>query len=97
MKNFFLFSNVSTGSHRRCSAFDINQKGKNCPKISPVPPLINPFLSVLHQNKALHNFRKREHRLIVEHNVGLEYAQEHFRETAFVRIILQSLRDFLPG
>ena len=33
-----------------------------------------PFLSVLHQNKALHNFRKRVQRLIVERNIGLEYA-----------------------
>ena len=33
-----------------------------------------PFLSVLHQNKVLYNFHKRGQHLIVEHNIGLEYA-----------------------
>ena len=32
------------------------------------------FLSVLHQNKALYNFRKRGQRSIVERNIGLECA-----------------------
>ena len=34
-----------------------------------------PFLSVLHQNKALYNFRKTGQRSIVERNIGLEYAR----------------------
>ena len=33
-----------------------------------------PFLSVLHQNKALHNFCKRVKCSIVEHNMSLEHA-----------------------
>ena len=37
-------------------------------------PLFNPFLSILHQNKVLHNFCKRGQRSIVERNIGLEYA-----------------------
>ena len=49
---------------------------KRAPKISPPSP--SPysvsFLSVLHQNKALHNFCKRMECLIVEHNMSLEYA-----------------------
>ena len=36
-------------------------------------PYSFPFLSVLHQNKALHNFHKREQCSIVERNTGLEY------------------------
>ena len=46
---------------------------KGAPKISPSPYLIS-LLSVLHQNKALHNFRKRGQRWIDECNIGLEYA-----------------------
>ena len=46
------------------------------PKISPplpIPPpppspYSIPFLSVLHQNKAFHNFLKRKHRSIVKRN-----------------------------
>ena len=38
------------------------------------PPYSSPFLKVLHQNKALHNFRERRQRSIVKRNVGLEYA-----------------------
>ena len=37
-------------------------------------PYSIPFLSFLHQNKALYNFCKRGQRLIVECNIGLEYA-----------------------
>ena len=33
-----------------------------------------PFLSVLHQNKALYNLHKREQHLIVKYNIALEYA-----------------------
>ena len=33
-----------------------------------------PFLSVLHQNKALHHFRKEGQLSITECNTGLEYA-----------------------
>ena len=33
-----------------------------------------PFLSVLHHNKALYNFRKRGQHSIVERNIGLESA-----------------------
>ena len=49
---------------------------KRAPKISPPspPPYSVSFLSVLHQNKALHNFCKRMKCLIVEHNMSLEYA-----------------------
>ena len=46
---------------------------KKGPKNFTLPYLI-PFLSVLHQNKASHNFCKRRQRSIVEHNIGLEYA-----------------------
>ena len=46
---------------------------KRASEISPTPHSI-PFLSVLHQNNALHNFRKRGQRLIVKRNIGLEYA-----------------------
>ena len=37
-------------------------------------PYSIPILSVLHENKALHNFRQGGQHLIVEFNVGLEYA-----------------------
>ena len=42
----------------------------------PSPPSFFsiPFLSVLDRNKVLQNFRKREQRLIVERNKGLDYA-----------------------
>ena len=43
------------------------------PHPSPISNAI-PFLSVLHQNKALHSFCKRGQCSIVEHNIGLEYA-----------------------
>ena len=46
---------------------------KRASKISP-PPYSIPFLSVLHQNKAFHNFRKRGQRSVVERNKGLENA-----------------------
>ena len=43
------------------------------------PPLHStPFLHVLHQNKALHNFCKSGQGSIVEHNIGLEYALSIF-------------------
>ena len=38
-----------------------------------LPPYSIPFLSVLHQSKALHNFRKGGQRSIVERNISLEY------------------------
>ena len=41
--------------------------------VTPLPYSI-PFLSVLHRNKALHNFRKNGQRSIVERDIGLEYA-----------------------
>ena len=41
-------------------------------------PNSTPFLSALHQNKALYNFRTRVHRSIVERNVGLEYVLNSF-------------------
>ena len=49
---------------------------KKAPKIFPsLPwPYSIPFLSVLHQNKAFHGFRKKGQRSIVEHNIDLEYA-----------------------
>ena len=39
------------------------------------PPFVYsiPFLSVLHQNKALYNFRKSCQDSIAERNIGLEY------------------------
>ena len=37
-------------------------------------PYSIPIPGVLHQNKALYNFRKRGQRSIVERNIGLEYA-----------------------
>ena len=67
------------------AVFDIGQKGnfimkkgtffkKRAPKIPP--PYSIPFLSVLRQNKALYNFRKRGQRSIVERNIGLKYPLE---------------------
>ena len=38
------------------------------------PPFSIPFLSVVHQNKALYNFRKMGQYSIVQRNIGLEYA-----------------------
>ena len=38
------------------------------------PHNLNIFFSVLHQNKALHNFCKRGYLAIIEPNIGLEYA-----------------------
>ena len=46
---------------------------KRIPEFYPCPYSI-PILSVLHENKALHNFRQGGQHLIVEFNVGLEYA-----------------------
>ena len=34
-----------------------------------------PFLNILHQNKAFHNFCKKGQRSIVECNIGLEYIE----------------------
>ena len=45
---------------------------KRAPNISPLFPIA--FLRDLHQNKALHNFRKGRQRSIVQRNIGLEYA-----------------------
>ena len=49
------------------------EKKKQHQTIHPTPYSIL-FLSVLYQNKALYNFRKRGEYSIVEHNKGLEYA-----------------------
>ena len=50
---------------------------KGHPKyFTPPPPYSVPFLSVLHQNKALYYFHKREQRSVVEHNIGLEIVKE---------------------
>ena len=46
---------------------------KGAQKISP-PPYSITLISVLHENKALHNFCKRGQHWIVECNIGLEYA-----------------------
>ena len=44
------------------------------PSSPPLPPPFSiPFLSVLHQSKALYSFRKKGHRSIVKHNIILEY------------------------
>ena len=45
---------------------------------NPPSPYSTPFLSALHQNKALYNFCTRVHRSIVERNVGLEYVLNSF-------------------
>ena len=52
------------------AVFDIGQEEHFLKKKDPYSI---PFLSFSHQNKALHGFRKRGQRLIVEHNIGLEY------------------------
>ena len=44
---------------------------KNATKTLP-PHLKSPFLSVLHQNKALHNFHKRGQHSILRHKKGLD-------------------------
>ena len=41
------------------------------------PPYSILFLSVLHQQKALHNFCKKGQRSIVKRNIGLKYALAH--------------------
>ena len=46
---------------------------RRAPQFYPLPYSI-PFLSVLHRNKALYNFRKKGQRSIVERIIGLEYA-----------------------
>ena len=46
-------------------------------KFHPAPYSI-PFLSALHQNKVLHNFRRRGQRSILECNIGLEYVLLRF-------------------
>ena len=53
----------------------------------PHPSLFNSFLSVLHRNKALYNFHKREQRSILDHNIGLEY-------TAFINPLVYSYINF---
>ena len=40
---------------------------------SLLPPNPTPFLKILHQNIALHDFPKRRQHLIVKRNIGLEY------------------------
>ena len=48
---------------------------KGTKNFTPLPPRYSiPFLSVLGQNKALFDFHKRGHRLIVERNIGLEFS-----------------------
>ena len=55
---------------------------KRTPKISPYSI---PFLSVLHQNKALYDFWKKWQLSIVERNIGLKYDLYRF----FVKIYNQ--------
>ena len=68
------------------AAFNISLKGhffmknstffeKRAPKISPYSV---PFLIVLHQIKALYNFRKKGRLSIVERKVDLKYALYRF-------------------
>ena len=52
------------------------------------PPCSIPFLSIFYENKALHNFRKREQRSIVERNIALEYALD----TPLIYYFVQSTR-----
>ena len=47
---------------------------KKEPQNSHRPPYQIPFLIVLHQNKPLHNFRKKRQLSIAEHNINLKYA-----------------------
>ena len=54
----------------------------------PHPSLFNPFLSVLHRNKALYNFHKRGQRSILELNIGLEY-------TVFIMPLVYSYINFV--
>ena len=62
-------------------------------RVPKIPPLYSiPFLSVLRQNIALNNFRKRWQRSIVERNIGLEYAlscefYETFENTFFTKFL----------
>ena len=46
---------------------------KKEPPKSPSHPYAILFVSVLHQNKALHNLRKRGQRSIAKRNIGQEY------------------------
>ena len=43
-------------------------------KFDTLSPHSIPFLSVLHQNEALYDFRKRGQHLTVERNISVEYA-----------------------
>ena len=58
---------------------------KNCTKHFTTPYSI-PFLSVLHQNKALHNFHKRGWRPTAEHVKGLDI---EIREKIYRKVTLQ--------
>ena len=49
----------------------------------PLLPLSIPFLSVLYQNKALHNFPKRRQRLIVKRNIDPEYVLPNLDNSLF--------------
>ena len=53
-------------------------------KNSPPPTHSISFLSVLHQNKALHNFPNRGQSSIVERNIGLEYALSVVKQLYFL-------------
>ena len=73
---------------------------KRAPKTSP-PSYSIPFLSVLHQNQALHNFCKSGQRSIVECHIGLEYALVGAYETAHenfqydVYIAIKDILDYM--
>ena len=74
--NSVIFSSFPQNVGPRAYSRNLGQRSilarKDPKNFTPAPYSI-PFLSVLHQNKALHNFRKRGQLSIVERNVGLEY------------------------
>ena len=53
-------------------------------------PYSIPFLSVLHQNKAMHNFRKKGQRSIVERNIGLQYTLIALAVPNFSKYLLEN-------
>ena len=47
-------------------------------RVQKSPPYSIPFLNVLHQNKALYNFCKKEQLSIVERKIDLKYSLYRF-------------------
>ena len=55
------------------------------------------ILSVLHQNKALHNFHKKGQRSIVENNIGLEYAQSTMMASLLFPVLARVAVDMIKA